>query len=298
MWVSIVLEDFRGLWRSIARHGRPPEGRLGSRAVPPEDVIAQQGGRLLELAWDPPRIVSETRLPTPAGFDRVGDALWVASAWTDSVTVIEGESQRQESHPLLSDAHGLEADEEGVLVACAGSDAVIDLVTGWRWHAQGETRDVLGEPLERRENYRGHRTPTLKRALHLNSAIRHQGRVLATSLHRGAVVSLEEEGSVPVLEGLAVPHGLRPDGEGLLLCESRRGRVLTLDSSVRVTGHQGALRWVQDADRSPDGRLFALDVPDLGRPDRAPSRVVELSSGEALELPEGWRPHTIRAWHA
>jgi hypothetical protein len=74
--------------------------------------------------------------------------------------------------------------------------------------------------------------------------------------------------------------------------------VVTLDSQVQVTGHHGALRWVQDAERAPDGRLFALDVPDLVRPDRVPSRVVELSTGEALELPEGWRPHTIRAWNA
>jgi hypothetical protein len=121
---------------------------------------------------------------------------------------------------------------------------------------------------------------------------------LATSLHRGAVVSLEDGGAVPVLEGLAIPHGLRPDGDGLLLSESRRGRVVTLDSDVRITGHHGGLRWVQDADRAPDGRLFALDVPDLGRPDRAPSRIVELSTGEALDLPQGWRPHTIRAWDA
>lgn len=298
LWVSIVLEDFRGLWRSIARHGRPPKGRLGSSAVPPEDVIARQGGRLLELAWDPPRIVSEIPLPTPAGFDRVGEALWVASAWTNAVTVLEGETQRQVYHPLLNDAHALEADEEGVLVACAGSDAVVDLVTGWRWHARGETVDALGQPLQRHTEYGGHRIPTLHRALHLNSVIRHQGRVLATSLHRGAVLSLEEAGAVSVLEGLAIPHGLRPDGDGLLLSESRKGRVLTLDADLQITGRHGALRWVQDAERAPDGRLFALDVPDLVRPDRVPSRVVELSTGEALELPGGWRPHTIRAWHA
>lgn len=296
--VSIVLEDFRSLWLSIARAGRPPDGRLGSRTVPPEPVIARQGGRLLSVEWDPPKIVSEIRLPTPSGFAQIGEALWVGSAWSDAISVIEHGDVREQSHPLLNDVHNLQHDTQGLLVACAGSDAVVDLHTGWSWHARGETTDVLGQPLVRHDDYRGQRIPTLHRALHLNAAIRHQNRVLATSLHRGSVLSLEEDRVVPLMEGLAAPHGLCPDGAGLLLCDSRRGQVLELDADLQVIARQGAMRWAQDATRAPDGRLFALDVPDLGRPDREPARVVEVMSGEALPLPDGWRPHTIRVQHA
>ena len=295
--VSIVLEDFRTLWLSIARQGRPPEGRIGSRGVPPEHIVASQGGRLLTICWDTQTVTKEVSLPTPAGFAQVGDALWVASAWTNAVTVLTPEGRHTVTHPLLNDAHGLEPDGDGILVACAGSDAVVDLISGQAWHAEGETVDVTGQPLVLHSDYRSHRIPTLHRALHLSSVVRHQGRLLATSLHRGAILSLEAR-AVPVLSDLLAPHGLRHDGDGLLVCDSRRGQVLELDADLAITARHGDLRWVQDAARLPDGRIVALDVPDLGRPDRAPSRIVELTTGASLSLPDGWRPHTLRAAHA
>ena len=290
-----MLEDFRTLWRSIARSGRPPAGLIGSRAVPPEALIEAQGGRLLTVGWDPPAILDEVLLPTPSGFADHKGATWVGSAWTDRVLkLVQGQVVDSWSHPWLNDAHHLESDGEELLVTSAGSDSVLS-PEGWTWHGRdrGETHDVLGEPLG---PWRRGRVPTLRRALHLNSALRRGPTVLATSMHRGAVLALEERARV-VLQGLASPHGLRADGEGFLVCEAGAGRVLELDEALRVKERRGACRWMQDAERAPDGRLFALDVPDLRRPDPLPSRIVEVG-GEALELPEGWRPHTLRVLHA
>lgn len=293
--MSIVLEDFRSLWRSIARSGRPPAGRIGSTAVPPEELIARQGGRLLTLSWDPPRIDEEVLLPTPSGFADHKGATWVGSAWTDHVSkVVDGQIIGRWTHPWLNDAHALESNGEELLVTSAGSDSVLS-PEGWAWlgRERGQTQDVVGQPLG---PWCGGRIPTLHRALHLNSALRRGSSVLATSLHAGAVLALEERPRV-LLERLAAPHGLRSDGPGFLLCEAGAGRVLELDESLKRRGHYGDFRWLQDAERAPDGRLFGLDVPNLSRPDRAPSRIVELG-GDSLELPQGWRPHTLRVDHA
>lgn len=320
--LTVVMENFLEFRRSQLRAGRPPPGRLGSRLPWDEAVVARMGGRLLVVDWDAQRVLAEHPLPSPGGlcWPHPAGPLWVGSVTEDRVVQLAlepgGPRLARLEHPAFNDLHSLHADGDGVLLTSTGVDAVLRLdsqgALSWSWWAadHGHTTGADGAPVavDPQAPHRGRRVPTLRRALHLNGALREGGRVLVTAFHPGVIAEIAPQtGAWRVLRaGLDHPHGLArvapeqaaawglPAEPHWLVGDTGRGALRVLGGPTwedrRVLG---GLRWIQDLALGPGGRVLVVDDLHVLRRD-GDNRLLELDprSGAvlaAMAWPPDWR---------
>lgn len=260
--VSVVVERFRAFRRALARHGAREPGRVGSRVLPPEWLMAKMGGRVLVLDWDARRIDRELPVPTAQALCwPAGRPLLVSSGWDDVVHRFPGGIWRD---PRFSDVHSLVPDGEGLLMTCSASDALHRTSTGWTWSPHAETR---------------RRVATLDRLVHPNSALPDGDAVLATFFHPGQIVRITGQRVEVVRSGLDHPHGLRRFRDGYVVSDTGAGCVRVLDAAFRDVAVLDGLDWAQDAHPTPRDTLLVIDDVRLrgDEPADATHRILEWS---------------------
>jgi hypothetical protein len=182
------------------------------------------------------------------------------------VTVLSDELEILDSfgHPIMNDLHTIRRTAAGLLITSSGTDAIVELTTegdiSWLWLAcaHGYGRTALGAPTwtRRAKDYRSSMVNTPDQATHCNSAIslKYHGRetVFATLFHQGEIIAIDKASGKHkvVFRGLNRPHSIRQAGDGWLVCDSRSGAVLILDSDFWISRVvEDDFNWVQDAVR-------------------------------------------------
>lgn len=215
-------------------------------------------------------------LDSPAGFTFIGRQLLVNSMLGNRVVVLSDELEILDSfgNPIMNDLHTIRRTEAGLLITSSGTDAIVELTTegdiSWLWLAcaHGYRRTALGAATwtRRGRDYRSSMVNTLDQSTHCNSAIalKYHGRetVFATLFHQGEIIAIDKASGKHevVFRGLDRPHSIRRAGHGWLVCDSRSGAVLILDSDFWISRViKGDFNWVQDAVALDDEALLIAD---------------------------------------
>ncbi len=241
----------RTFWRTPGTGSRAP---LGTMRTPDFDL----GGGLAVFDLDAGAVVGWAAFPAPTTIAVDDDGLWVANR-TGIARYTGGRRDLLISHPWFNDLRSVTPHSgDRLLVTSSGVDAVLEVTHGgtvtWAWWAadHGYTHTPLGErrTVDRDRDHRGRDIPTLAQTTHVNSAVGHDGRVLASLFHQGQVIAIDPDTATtrPVLDGLRAPHSLRRHIDGLALSDAGNGRVLLVDHHLRVR-HEltGGWDWVIDS---------------------------------------------------
>lgn len=259
---------------------------LNKRGVPGTNVAIGRdidlGGVMIDIDWQT-KDVQKTSLSCPSGVAMRNALLAVASMRQNEIYLIDGEGiiVKTISHPYLSDIHSIAfTGANTLLVASTGLDAIIELdmdgALVWSWVAMdhGYEKDSYGNKRSLRLKGIDHRHmdyPALFQTTHINSVIPHPDKhdvVLATLFYQGEVVEIDKStGSVSVVfSGLSNPHSIKKIDAGYIVSNTKKGEVIFLDGLYRETRRIATgSAWLQDADISPWGTLFAArgDVGDI-----------------------------------
>ena len=247
----------------------------GSRSVPPTSDELRLG-LIAALDLDSGEIQWSKTLDSPAGFTFIGRRLLVNSMFGNRVTVLSDELDILDSfgHPIMNDLHTIRRTAAGLLITSSGTDAIVELTTegdiSWLWLAcaHGYRRTPLGAAswTRRARDYRFSMVNTPDQATHCNSAIslKYHGRetVFATLFHQGEIIAIDKASGKHqvVFRGLNRPHSIRQAGDGWLVCDSRSGAVLILDSDFWISRVvEDDFNWVQDAVALDDEALLIAD---------------------------------------
>lgn len=231
-----------------------------------------------QVVWQAPW---DGYVATPSGFAFADGQLYVNDLEGAAVAVFAlphlEQPHRVIRNGAFNDLHGIRRTRRGLLVACSGTDAVVEVdLQGqslWEWWAaeHGLTRTPSGyeRASGRGQDHRGMYYHTRYQATHVNDAVYRdpeETKVLALLFHQGWLVEFSPNhgnGSFRVvMDGLVHAHALRPlpDG-GFSLANSQGKEILLLDESLRVRERIPSVEgWIQDAVLLGDGRLLVLDV--------------------------------------
>lgn len=240
------------------------------------------GGVMIDVDWQT-KDIRKTLLSCPSGVAVRGSLLAVASMRQNEIYFIDdkGDIVKTISHPYLSDIHSIAfTDAHTLLVTNTGLDAIIELdmdgVLVWSWFAMdhGYEKDSYGNIRSLQREGVDHRRmdyPALFQTTHINSVIPHpdkHGVVLATLFYQGEVIEIDKSTGLAsvVFSGLSNPHSIKKIGEGYIVSNTKKGEVIFLDNKYRETRRIATgSAWLQDADISPWGTLFAArgDIGDI-----------------------------------
>ncbi len=268
-----VREDYR----------LPQEGEMAAACLG-DPLLA---GGLVVLDWESREFVWQSTwgnlIYTPAGFCFADRFLYVNDLQGCSVFQIAIESQTGRpvtriSHPYMNDLHGLERTSRGLLVACSGTDAIIEIDLDGRllyewWAADhGFTAGPARIPHEdgRGREHRDKFYHTRYQSTHVNTAVlqdRAERFILALLFHQGQLVRIDrarpqsQQEAQVVLDGLARPHGLEQADDGWILCSSAACELILLDGDFQV---RKCIRmdagWLQDCTMLSNGHVLLNDV--------------------------------------
>ena len=219
-------------------------------------------------------------IATPTGFVFADGVLYVADSESASVFVVGlgdelGRVTRRITNPAFNDCHGIARSRRGLLVACTGSDAIVEVdLDGkslWEWWAaeHGYTTSPSGHARAsgRGNEHRNVHYHTRYQAVHLNTvtfADPDERYVLVTLFHQGQLLRIDRRGDgTPevLLDGLARPHAIRRIPGGWSLANSWGCEFLILDEQFRIVDrYQYDGGWMQDAVRLSDGSFALNDV--------------------------------------
>lgn len=250
-------------------------------------------------------------LVTPMGFTFADDVLYVADGESACIFVVDVRSTpsrivRRISNPAFNDCHGIVRSSRGLLVACTGSDGIVEVDldgnTIWQWWApeHGFATAPSGHVREsgRGTDHRGVQYHTRYQTTHLNSvafADDDERFVLTTLFHQGMLLRIDraapERAPEVLIDGLARPHAIRRIPGGWSLANSWAQELLLLDERFQVvhryTGDGG---WLQDGFRLSDGSFLLDDVDEhrLTRVAGPPFRTVSVTDYDSL-----WRIYAV-----
>ncbi|MGD1066373.1 MAG: hypothetical protein ABR975_06115 [Vulcanimicrobiaceae bacterium] len=250
-------------------------------------------------------------LVTPMGFTFADDALYVADGESACIFVIDVLAKpsrivRRISNPAFNDCHGIVRTSRGLLVACTGSDGIVEVDldgnTLWEWWAaeHGFATAPSGHVREsgRGIDHRGVQYHTRYQATHLNSvafADPDERFVLTTLFHQGLLIRIDrnapERAPEILLDGLARPHAIRRLPDGWSLANSWAQELILLDERFQVTHRYAADGgWIQDCIRLSDGTFLIDDVDEhrLTRVAGPPFRPLSTTTYDGL-----WRVYAI-----
>jgi hypothetical protein len=235
-----------------------------------------RSGLIAAFDLDSGEVQWSKELDSPTGFAFAGRRLLVNSMFGNRVTVLSDELDVLDSfgNPIMNDLHTIRCTASGLLITSSGTDAIVELTPegdiSWSWLAcaHGYRRTALGDATwtRRAKDYRFGMVDTLDQATHCNSAIslNHRGRetVFATLFHQGEIIAIDKASGrhEVVFRGLKRPHSIRQTRDGWIVCDSRSGAVLLLDSSFWISGVvEHDFNWVQDAVTLDDETLLIAD---------------------------------------
>jgi hypothetical protein len=250
-------------------------------------------------------------LATPMGFLFADDVLYIADGEAACILVVDVRSKpsrviRRITNPAFNDCHCIVRSSRGLLVACTGSDGIVEVdldgSTLWEWWAaehgfavapSGHTRES-----GRDRDHRGVQYHTRYQTTHLNSvafAGPDERYVLSTLFHQGSLVRIDrhapDRAPEILLDGLARPHAIRRIPGGWSLANSWAQEVVLLDERFQVTTRYALDGgWVQDCVRLSDGTFLVDDVDEhrLTRLVGPPFRTVS-----ATRYPDLWRIYSV-----
>jgi len=257
--------DWHGVQRSI---------QIGGDAVGASNDA--NDGILAAIDFETGEIVRSVTLNSPSGFAIHGDDLYVASMYGNRIVRLGMDFGVRESFAtrLMNDLHNVIADDGGLLVACSGTDSVIELdysgVQKWCWLAtqHGFRSSASGHRawVDTSRDYRASRIGTTSQATHCNSVRkwRLNGRdvVLLTLFHQGQVIAVDSiTGRASVLlRGMRNPHSLRRAPEGWIISDSGSNAVVIVSEDFWITRIiEHGFNWVQDA-LAVDGGILVADA--------------------------------------
>jgi hypothetical protein len=244
-------------------------------------------GGMVVYDWDTREVIWESDwgrlLVVPFGFCFADGVLYVTDVEGSHVFAVDvvdepGRLLGRISHPYLNDLYGIRRTRRGLLVACSGTDAVVELDLQGRllydcWaadHGYTETPSGMERTSGRGQEHRNVTYHTRYQATHVNAAtFRDDGEryLLALLCNAGELVEIdrglppEQQAARVLLDGLARPHGLKKTPGGWLLCNSLWVEWLMLDDELRVVervAHDGG--WIQDCTMLSDGRVLITDA--------------------------------------
>jgi hypothetical protein len=267
-------------------------------------VLADDGayrGTFLVYDWVTKEVVWQENwdgsVLTPTGFVFADDKLYVADSESAAVFVIDltddpNRIVRRISHPAFNDCHGIARTSRGLLIACTGTDAIVEVdLDGnllWEWWAaeHGYNQSPSGHIRisGRGGEHRNRHYHTRFQTTHLNTvcfADPDERYVLATFFHQGLLVRIDREdpsGRAEVLlDGLARPHAIRKIPGGWSLANSWGCEFLLLDERFQIVeGFEYDGGWMQDCRRLSTGDFVLNDVDN--------HRVVEVSGPPFREV--------------
>jgi hypothetical protein len=297
----LVIATFLSTASDPRLRSAPQDATL--RRVPPPPG-PQRSGLIAALDLDSGEVQWSKILDSPTGFTFTDRRLFVNSMFGNRVTVLSDELDVLDSfgNPIMNDLHTIRRTAAGLLITSSGTDAIVEVTTegaiGWQWLAcaHGYPRTALGDVTwtRRARDYRSVMVDTLDQATHCNSAIslNYRGRetVFATLFHQGEIIAIDKGSGrhEVVFRGLKRPHSIRQAGDGWLVCDSRSGAVLLLDSDFwisRVVEHD--FNWVQDAVALDDETL--LLIADTNNSRLVIWNVAKDKIEHEVRYPELWR---------
>lgn len=249
------------------------------------------GGAVVLVDWRTKQVVAERRLPCAAGLALLERGR-IAVATQRSLVVLDSALRvvEEKSHPLFNNLHRMcRTPDGGLVVASSGIDSILrlnrDLEVVDAWHAtqHGYPMDQRGvlRSLDFGKDHSGLFYPTAVHTTHVNSVlVEGTGsdaagwRILATLFWQGETVMIDwKTGSVTTLLGnLKKPHAVQSHGSDVLVADTERGRIVTLDGVVRVS--VPSCKWLQDFAVLADGGYLVCDGNG--------ARVLELSADGVL----------------
>lgn len=271
------------------------------------------GGRLVLLDWTEGKVVADIGVPGASGV-AVGDGVIYASSWTEnSVRILRrGHPHTCLSHSSFNHLHTVElTDNQTLLIASAGADVIVELSSSrellWHWYGpeHGFRRhDSVAERFDPSADYRGIRTSTSERAMHVTCALPvGDDCVLASLFHQGQVIAIDRCSGVArvLLDGLVRPHGIHRYADGFIVSDTLGHRILFLDESLQLSSEiPFGRQWLQDTIPISRGTFLSLEnvhidqVPESG----LSNRIVELNSDgqclRQLRIPADHRLFTAR----
>jgi hypothetical protein len=322
---AVVLRGVKGSYRL------PASGELGPACIDKN----QPGGLFAILDWASGEVVwQRSWRPTviaPIGFCLSDRMLYLGDEWGAAVFAVDvfedpGRLLRRISHPYLNDVHGVYRSRRGLLIASAGTDAIVELdLDGnllYEWwaadHGYTETTSGLERVSGRGMEHRHKRYHTRYQTTHLNEALfrdaderyllavlPRQGQIVQIDRHRPAA----DQSAEVLVDGLEFPHGLRRTPSGWMIASTESNEVLLMDDLFRFIDRISyKCRWIHDALMLSSGEIVINDPTrsvlaafsgppwQLTRAVPYPTnwrvfRVVELADGyEQGFSPSGWHP--------
>ena len=219
-----------------------------------------RNGLLALIDWDAKAIIWSQPFDSAAGACFADDMVFVASMAGHRVAAFD-RTLRQRGHllnPLFNDLHTVRRSNRGLLITASGTDSIIEVnndgVPCWTWlaseHGFNHLIDGSEHIVDRRFDYSTAPPMTGSQTTHINSAIEHNGVVLATLFVQGALIAINKTtGSFKrVVNGMNRPHAIRQRPKGWTLCDSGGSRVVLLGGSFEIEDTiEAGFNWPQDA---------------------------------------------------
>jgi len=221
-------------------------------------------------------IVWKMDIFSPNGFQIIGNEIYLNSQ--DRIIVTDGSKEIIKSihHNLFNDLHTLERTLKGLLVTSSGTDSIIEIdllgkeVYRWCGFEAGYTKDALGHPIDTLRddiNYSEKMIPTVRQAIHLNSAIldEKENIIYSTFFHQDQVVQIDRYNQKvkTIFGNLNYPHSVKEKEGNLMVANTRSNEILEISKDGELIKKISKnFQWVRDYELIDSGVLLVASAND------------------------------------